>query len=470
MSGTDSSTYRGQLYSVTAAYMEPIGSVAELDDALNLNARALARRFGELADAGDTIARERCRALPDRLPANVQAAVDQAHAQGVKTTCETLADAHAALAFLLDYFADGRFAYDLDAPDGNGRDNMRVVGDFLESGRGYCLHYASAATVLSRALGVPARLALGYRASGARASDGSYRVTNRDLHAWTEVYLDGMGWLPIDVTPAQASGAGQAPTAADEPDEARKPIDAEREDEQERPSGEDEGRADGPDRQASAASDTSDADWLAGAVRFARDRVLPVAVPAGAAALLAAAPSAMRRAVYAARMRAVARAEAHPRRAAEAAWAEARTRARRLGARWDAAATEEDIARAAMARAPESAEQIELVMRAVCRARYGDGGAPPAPPRSLPRRSTPRAGPAALAGDSRRAASPSRPRSGRPDAHLRAGARTPRTDPRRRQLPPARYAKRPWIQALASRASGARGTATGPRTRRQPPR
>lgn len=44
------------------------------------------------------------------------------------------------------------------------------------------------------------------------------------------------------------------------------------------------------------------------------------------------------------------------------------------------------------------------------------------------------------------------------------------TDPRRRQLPPARYAKRPWIQALASRASGARGTATGPRTRRQPPR
>ncbi len=86
------------------------------------------------------------------------------------------------------------------------------------------------------------------------------------------------------------------------------------------------------------------------------------------------------------------------------------------------------------------------------------------------RRPTPRAGPAALAGDSRRAASPSRPRSGRPDAHLRAGARTPRTDPRRRQWPPARYAKRPWIQALASRASGTRGAATGPRTRRRPPR
>lgn len=58
-------------------------------------------------------------------------------------------------------------------------------------------------------------------------------------------------------------------------------------------------------------------------------------------------------------------------RTGKAAWAEVRTRARRLGARWNAAATEEDIARAAIACAPESAGQIELVMRAVCCARYG---------------------------------------------------------------------------------------------------
>ena len=347
MSGTDSSTYRGQLYSVTAAYVEPIGSTAELDDALDLNARVLARRFDGLVDAHGGIAQERCLALPDPLPTGVRAVVDQARQRGVEATCETLADERAAVAFLLDYFADERFAYDLEAPDGDGRDNMRVVDDFLKSGRGYCLHYASAMTVPSRALGVPARLVLGYRAGNARASDGSYLVTNRNLHAWTEVYLDGVGWLPIDVTPA----------ASDEPDEVpdgpREPSDAAREDERRQPDGEGEERADDSDGRANAAPNAADTDRLADAVRFARDRVLPAAVPAGTVALL------------------VARAAAHPHRAAEAAWAEVRTRARRLGARWNAAATEEDIARAAIARAPESAGQIELVMRAVCCARYG---------------------------------------------------------------------------------------------------
>ena len=377
VSGTDSSTYRGQLYTVTAAYVEPIGSVAELGDALSLNARALAQRFDELADATGNSARERCLALPDRLPTGVQAVIDQAHEQGVAETCETLADERAALAFLLDYFSDERFAYDLDAPDGDGRDNMQVVEDFLESGRGYCLHYASAMTVLSRALGVPARLVLGYRASDARASNGSYLVTNRDLHAWTEVYLDGVGWLPLDVTPAQASGTGQAAHSADEPDEApddpREPIDTERENEQEQP-GDDGERADSPGSQGSTASDTANTGWFAAAARFAKDRLLPIAVPVGTAVLLVAAPFVMRRAVHAARMRAIARAEVNPRRAAEAAWAEVRTRARRLGARWDAAATEEDIARAAIAYAPESAQGVEYVMRAVCLARYGGDG------------------------------------------------------------------------------------------------
>lgn len=378
MSGTDSSTYRGQLYAVTAAYVEPIGSAAELGDALSLNACALAQRFDELADATGGSARERCLALPDRLPTGVQAVVDQAREQGVAKTCETLADERAALAFLLDYFSDERFAYDLDAPDGDGRDNMQVVEDFLESGRGYCPHYASALTVLSRALGVPARLVLGYRASDAKASNGSCLVTNRDLHAWTEVYLDGVGWLPLDVTPARASGMGQAANPADEPDETpddpREPIDAERENEQEQLDDDGE-RADNPGSQASAASDTANTGWLAAVARFAKDRLLPIAAPVGVVILLVAAPFAMRRAVHAARMRAIARAGVNPRRAAEAAGAEVRTRARRLGARWDAAATEEDIARAAIACAPESAQGVEYVMRAVCLARYGGDGA-----------------------------------------------------------------------------------------------
>ena len=215
------------------------------------------------------------------------------------------------------------------------------------------------------------------------------------------MYLDGVGWLPLDVTPAQASGTGRAADSADEPDEApddpREQVDTEQENEQEQVDGEDGKRADGPGSQASAAPGTADTGWLDAAARFVNDRPLPVAVPVGAVILLVAAPFAIRHAAHVARMRALARAEANPRRAAEAAWAEVRTRARRLGARWDAAATEEDIARAAMACAPEHAEEIGLIMRAVCLARYGGDGACSCTA-DEPRRSTLRAGPVAQAG------------------------------------------------------------------------
>ncbi|MCF2621756.1 DUF3488 and transglutaminase-like domain-containing protein [Collinsella tanakaei] len=380
VSGTDSSTYRGQLYTVTAGYVEPIGSVDALDEALDIDARTLTQHVDDGGDA-DRTARERCLALPGDLPAAVQAVVDRAHEAGVGETCETLADERAALAFLLAYFEDDRFVYDLEAPDGDGRDNMQVVGDFLESGRGYCLHFASAAAVLGRSLGVPSRLVLGYRAGDGQAQDGSYLATNRDLHVWTEVYLFDVDWLPIDVTPGRASGTGQTNNSDDEPDEAtdgpRQTADDERQAEREQTDDEDEGGASDPAGQPSAASDTPSAGWLAAAARFATERVLPVVAPIGAVALLVASPFAIRRARHAARMRAITRAETHPRRAAEAAWTEVRIRARRLGATWGPSATEEDIARAAAACAPTCAAEIECVMRAVCLARYGGDGTRP---------------------------------------------------------------------------------------------
>lgn len=74
-----------------------------------------------------------------------------------------------------------------------------------ESHRGYCLHYASAATLMFRACGVPARYAAGYVARPGRA----HAVTNvpdRNAHAWVEVYIDGFGWQPVDVTPGFSGG------------------------------------------------------------------------------------------------------------------------------------------------------------------------------------------------------------------------------------------------------------------------
>ena len=51
-----------------------------------------------------------------------------------------------------------------------------------------------------RALGIPARYASGYRVTVADDSMVT-DVTDQDTHAWAEVYLSGLGWIPVETTP-----------------------------------------------------------------------------------------------------------------------------------------------------------------------------------------------------------------------------------------------------------------------------
>ncbi|MGK4256534.1 transglutaminaseTgpA domain-containing protein [Bifidobacterium pullorum] len=155
-------------------------------------------------------------ALPDDLPQSVRAVVDQARSDGVTVPAADHDEQIAAMRWLVDYFTDpdNGFVYTLDAPDGDGRNNLEVVDDFLERRSGYCTHYASALAVLGRALGVPTRMVLGYSASGVQAeADFTYEVTADQLHAWVEAYIDDVGWVPFDVTPASTDDADADDTA-----------------------------------------------------------------------------------------------------------------------------------------------------------------------------------------------------------------------------------------------------------------
>lgn len=84
---------------------------------------------------------------------------------------------------------------------------------------GYCMHFASAATMLLREGGVPARYVSGYAvARSAFQKDeetGRYKAEVGDFmaHAWVEIYLDHIGWVPIEVTPG--SSLENLPTEAD---------------------------------------------------------------------------------------------------------------------------------------------------------------------------------------------------------------------------------------------------------------
>lgn len=75
----------------------------------------------------------------------------------------------------------------------------------MKSHKGYCVHFASAAVLLLRESGVPARFASGYvvRKKAFHKSEGGYAasVVDNNAHAWVEIYLEQIGWVPIDVTP-----------------------------------------------------------------------------------------------------------------------------------------------------------------------------------------------------------------------------------------------------------------------------
>jgi transglutaminase-like putative cysteine protease len=78
---------------------------------------------------------------------------------------------------------------------------------FVEDTRaGYCQHFAGAMAVMLRLLGVPARVAAGFVPG--KYSDGTWRVTDHQAHAWVEVWFRGYGWLPFDPTPGRGRVSG----------------------------------------------------------------------------------------------------------------------------------------------------------------------------------------------------------------------------------------------------------------------
>ena len=81
-----------------------------------------------------------------------------------------------------------------------------------DSKAGYCVHFATAAVALCRSAGIPARYAEGYVAPA--GSTGIWvDVPDYNAHAWLEVYSTGVGWMPVEVTPANEDAPAAYPNA-----------------------------------------------------------------------------------------------------------------------------------------------------------------------------------------------------------------------------------------------------------------
>ena len=83
------------------------------------------------------------------------------------------------------------------------------VEHVLEMQIGYCVYYATALSVMARVIGIPSRYVEGFGIPGGQDAVLSSRgltLTGEQAHAWTEVYIEGLGWIAIDPTPGGVAG------------------------------------------------------------------------------------------------------------------------------------------------------------------------------------------------------------------------------------------------------------------------
>ena len=136
--------------------------------------------------------------IPDELSQEIAELVQSMQAwDGQTTAVEVGTPYNLTVARYVGSYLASVAVYDPDTPaPPEGTD---FVTHFLDQGRGYCMHFATTATLMLRSMGIPARYVSGYVAD--TVAGEWVDVPDYNAHAWVEVYLEGYGWQPVEVTP-----------------------------------------------------------------------------------------------------------------------------------------------------------------------------------------------------------------------------------------------------------------------------
>jgi len=141
--------------------------------------------------------------LPDTVPDRVLAL-----AREVTQAARTPYDRALAIEAYLRTFP---YTLEVEAPP-VGRD---VADYFLFTAKkGYCDYYASAMVVLARAVGLPARIVVGYASGDYDAQTAEYIVRQGNAHSWAEIYFAGVGWVEFEPTAGQPTLVRQGDESA----------------------------------------------------------------------------------------------------------------------------------------------------------------------------------------------------------------------------------------------------------------
>ncbi len=146
--------------------------------------------------ANEQLYREFVKANYIGITEEAYAAIDRIFADSKAATATEI------ISEILLYLEKG-VTYDEDFSSNGGAD---FAAFFLEkSARGYSVHYATSATLMLRYFGIPARYAEGYFLPAKEAAEyesgETIILTENHAHAWAEYYLEGVGWIPFEVTP-----------------------------------------------------------------------------------------------------------------------------------------------------------------------------------------------------------------------------------------------------------------------------
>jgi len=96
-----------------------------------------------------------------------------------------------------------QFRYDLHVPPGDGTND--VLNFLTKTKAGYCQQFAGTMAVLLRAIGIPARVAMGFTPGRFDPRDHRWHITGSNAHAWVEVQFPQFGWLGFEPTPGRSN-------------------------------------------------------------------------------------------------------------------------------------------------------------------------------------------------------------------------------------------------------------------------
>ncbi len=111
----------------------------------------------------------------------------------------------------LKSYLQNNYQYSLETTNKSGTNPL--VNFLYTEKRGYCEHFATAAAMLCRAIGIPSRIAYGWSGGRLYPAQKMFVFRAKDAHAWTEIKIQGYGWVIFDTTPPDNNARPETVTA-----------------------------------------------------------------------------------------------------------------------------------------------------------------------------------------------------------------------------------------------------------------